>query len=55
MVTLEDARRIIAAAKRKAKELGQPMNIAVADAGGHLVAHVRMDEAWLGSPRRHAH
>ena len=33
MVTLEDARRVIAAAERKAKELGQPMNIAVADAG----------------------
>jgi uncharacterized protein GlcG (DUF336 family) len=49
MVTLEDARRIIAAAERKAKELGQPVNIAVADAGGHLVAHVRMDEAWFGS------
>jgi uncharacterized protein GlcG (DUF336 family) len=25
------------------------MNIAVADAGGNLVAHVRMDEAWMGS------
>jgi uncharacterized protein GlcG (DUF336 family) len=49
MVTLEDARKVIAAAERKAKELGQPMNIAVADAGGHLVAHVRMDGAWLGS------
>jgi uncharacterized protein GlcG (DUF336 family) len=49
MVTLEDARRIIAAAERKAKELEQPMNIAVADGGGHLVAHVRMDEAWIGS------
>jgi len=24
-------------------------NIAVADAGGGLVAHVRMDGAWLGS------
>jgi uncharacterized protein GlcG (DUF336 family) len=49
MVTLEDARRIIAAAQRMAKELGQPMNIAVADAGGNLVAHVRMDEACFGS------
>jgi len=49
MVTLEDARRIIAAAERKAKDLGQPMNIAVADSGGNLVAHVRMDEAWIGS------
>ncbi len=49
MVTLEDARRIIAAAEKKAKELGQPMNIAVADGGGNLIAHVRMDDAWLGS------
>ena len=49
MVTLEDARQIIAAAEKKAKDLGQPMNIAVADAGGNLVAHVRMDGAWLGS------
>lgn len=49
MLTLEDARRIIAAAEKKAAEIGQPMNIAVADAGGNLVAHVRMDNAWLGS------
>ena len=49
MVTLEDARRIIAAAEQKAKEIGQPMNIAVADQGGNLVAHARMDGAWIGS------
>jgi uncharacterized protein GlcG (DUF336 family) len=49
MVTLADARRIIAAAEAKAAEIGQPMNIAVADAGGNLVAHVRMDRAWIGS------
>ena len=49
MITLEDARRIIAAAEKKAAEIGQPMNIAVADAGGNLVAHVRMDNAWIGS------
>ena len=48
-VTLADARRIIAAAEKKAEEIGQPMNIAVADAGGNLVAHVRMDNAWMGS------
>jgi uncharacterized protein GlcG (DUF336 family) len=48
-MTLEDARRVIAAAEKKAKELGQPMNIAVADEGGNLVSHVRMDGAWLGS------
>jgi uncharacterized protein GlcG (DUF336 family) len=49
MVTLEDARRVIAGAERKAAEIGQPMNIAVADSGGNLVAHVRMDGAWIGS------
>ena len=49
MVTLEDARKIIGAAEKKAKELGQPMNIAVADEGGNLVSHARMDGAWLGS------
>jgi len=49
MLRLEDARRMIAAAEKKADEIGQPMNIAVADAGGNLVAHVRMDNAWLGS------
>jgi uncharacterized protein GlcG (DUF336 family) len=49
MVTLADARRVITAAEKKAAEIGQPMNIAVADAGGNLVAHVRMDSAWIGS------
>jgi uncharacterized protein GlcG (DUF336 family) len=48
-VKLEDARRVIAAAEKKAKEIGQPMNIAVADEGGNIVAHVRMDNAWIGS------
>ena len=49
MLTLNDARRIIAAAEKKAEEIGQPMNIAVVDAGANLVAHVRMDKAWIGS------
>ncbi len=49
MVTLADARRVIAAGEKRAAEIGQPMNIAVADAGGNLVAHARMDGAWLGS------
>src|SRR5258708_16495167 len=49
MITLNIAREIIAAAERKAAEIGQPMNIAVVDAGGNLVAHVRMDNAWIGS------
>ena len=49
MVTLRDARDLIAAAERRAQEIGQPMNIAVVDAGGNLIAHVRMDGAWMGS------
>jgi len=49
MVTLADARRVIAAAEAKAAEIGQPMNIAVVDAGDNLVAHARMDGAWIGS------
>src|SRR5260370_1990584 len=49
MVTLEEARRVIAAAEQKALELNQPMNIAVVDEGGNLVSHVRMDGAWIGS------
>jgi uncharacterized protein GlcG (DUF336 family) len=49
MLRLSDAQRVIAAAQKKALEIGQPMNIAVADGGGNLVAHVRMDDAWIGS------
>ncbi|MBZ5595192.1 MAG: heme-binding protein [Acidobacteriia bacterium] len=49
MINLETARRVIAAAEKKATEIGQPMNIAVVDGGGNLVAHVRMDGAWIGS------
>lgn len=48
-VQLEDARRIIAAATKKAMEIGQPINIAVVCAGGHLLAFERMEGAWLGS------
>src|ERR1700758_1457723 len=49
MVTLQEARKVIGAAEAKAREIGQPMNIAVVDAGGNLVSHVRMDGAWIGS------
>lgn len=48
-VNLANAQKIIAAGIKKAEEIGQPMNIAVVDAGGNLVAHVRMDNAWIGS------
>jgi uncharacterized protein GlcG (DUF336 family) len=48
-LNLADARRIIAAGEQKATESRVPYNIAVVDAGGDLVAHERMDGAWLGS------
>ncbi len=49
MITLEEARSIISAAEEKAKEIGQPMNVAVVDAGTNLKAFHRMEDAWLGS------
>ena len=49
MINLKDAQYVIAAAEAKAREIGQPMNIAVVDGGGNLVSHVRMDGAWIGS------
>jgi uncharacterized protein GlcG (DUF336 family) len=48
-VSLEAARRVIRAGQEKAKDIGQPMNIAVVDAGANLVAFERMEGAWLGS------
>jgi uncharacterized protein GlcG (DUF336 family) len=48
-LTLADARALIAAGEKQANELGIPYNIAVVDAGGALISHVRMDGAWLGS------
>jgi uncharacterized protein GlcG (DUF336 family) len=49
MIQLADARRIIAAAEKKAEQIGQPMNVAIVDGGGNLVAFERMANAWLGS------
>lgn len=48
-ITLEDAQRVVSAAQDKAQEIGQPMNVAVVDAGRNLKAFARMEEAWLGS------
>lgn len=48
-ITLSQAEKIIAAAKKKAEATDTKMNIAVVDAGANLVAFVRMDGAWLGS------
>ena len=49
MITLDKAQRVIEAAIAKAKDIGQPMNIAVVDVGANLTAFMRMDGAWLGS------
>ncbi|TDV70243.1 heme-binding protein [Pseudomonas sp. LP_7_YM] len=48
-LSLSDAKRIINAAEAKATQIGSPSNVAVVDAGGNLVAHVRMDGAQLAS------
>ncbi len=48
-VTLESALIMIEAARQHATKIGVMMNIAVVDAGAHLVAFARMDGAWLGS------
>jgi uncharacterized protein GlcG (DUF336 family) len=46
---LSKAAPVIDAAIAKANEIGQPMNIAVVDDGGHLVAFARMDGAIKAS------
>src|SRR5207245_10404027 len=45
----DEAQRVFSAAEKKAREIGQPMNIAVADEGGNIVTHIRMNNAWIGS------
>jgi glc operon protein GlcG len=44
-LTLDGARAVLEAARRKAEEIKIPMNIAVVDDGGHLLAFERMDGA----------
>jgi uncharacterized protein GlcG (DUF336 family) len=48
-ISLDDAKRVVAAAEAKAVEIGCPMDIAVVDGGGNLKAFVRMDDSFLGS------
>jgi len=50
-LTLEGAKAILAAAEKRAVEIGVPMNIAIVDDGGHLLAFSRMDGAKLSSVR----
>jgi glc operon protein GlcG len=44
-LTLEGARAVLTAARRRAEEIKVPMDIAVVDDGGHLLAFERMDGA----------
>ncbi|CAM1370823.1 Uncharacterized 15.0 kDa protein in dhaT-dhaS intergenic region [Tenacibaculum litopenaei] len=48
-ITLEQAEKMLVAAREKSTELGVKMNIAIVDAGANLVAFAKMDDAWLGS------
>lgn len=48
-ITLAQAEKVIAAAKKKATEIDTKMNICVVDGGANQVAFARMDGAWLGS------
>lgn len=48
-LTLAEARRVLEAALGKAEAIGQPMNVAVVDGGGYLLAFARQDGAILAS------
>ncbi|WP_027934053.1 GlcG/HbpS family heme-binding protein [Amycolatopsis thermoflava] len=48
-LALADAQPVLEAALAKAEEIEQPMNVAVVDDGGHLIAFARQDGAILGS------
>lgn len=49
VLTLAQARTLIAAAEAEATRNGWPVVIAVVDDGGHLIALARLDEAQFGS------
>ena len=48
-ITLEQARKVSAAAQQEAQRNGWLMVVAIMDAGGHLVLLERMDQAQFGS------
>jgi len=48
-ISLKEAQAFVELARVHAEKIGVPMNIAVVDAGGHLLAFARMDKAILGS------
>ena len=48
-LSVAEAKKMLAAAEAAATSIGLPYNIAVVDAGGHLLAFVRQDGALIGS------
>jgi len=48
-LTLAEARTLLDAGLAEADAIGQPMNVAVVDAGGHLLAFARQDGAIRAS------
>jgi uncharacterized protein GlcG (DUF336 family) len=48
-ITLDQANKVIAAARKRANKIKVPMNIAVVDEGNNLTAFAKMDGAWQGS------
>jgi glc operon protein GlcG len=48
-ITLEDAKRAMAAAEAEARKNNWNMAIAILDAGGHLILFERMDDVQIGS------
>lgn len=50
MLTLEESRTLIDAARAAADGIGVPMSVAVMDPAGHLLAFARMDGApWISA------
>ena len=48
-ITLDDAKKALAAAEAEAKKNNWNVAIAILDAGGHLIAFQRMDDTQIGS------
>jgi uncharacterized protein GlcG (DUF336 family) len=48
-ITLDDAKKAVAAAETEARNNNWNVAIAVLDAGGHLIAFHRMDDTQIGS------
>ncbi len=46
-LTAEGAMKLLQAAVAKAKEMGVPQCISIVDGGGHLLAFIRMDGAFV--------